>query len=313
MNHTPVPGQYINMGSGRLHLLSAGAGIPAVVLEAGVGGCSLDWCLVQPKVAARCRVVAYDRAGLGWSDAASPAALPRTSRQMVMELHALLCQAQLPPPYIFVGHSLGGLNARLYASLFPHALAGMVLVDAAHEDELSARFPPEYVSGWQAQTRAMGMMQRLAQLGILRLMLHARLLPKPLREHFARLPPDVRPAYEAFYVNPRTLATLQQEMAAMEASYAQARQVGLRPGLLGNLPLAVVKHGQHSGRLPPGASAELTRRYAAAFEAVQAELAALSTRSRVFTAESSGHTIPIEQPDRVIEAVDWVLAQAPLA
>jgi pimeloyl-ACP methyl ester carboxylesterase len=312
MKHAQMPGQLVDIGGSRLHLLSMGAGSPTVILDAGLGGFSLDWCLVQPEIAKLTRVVAYDRAGLGWSDEA-PAASPRTGRHMMTELHTLLGEAEIPGPYIFVGHSLGGLNARLYVSLFPAEVAGLVLVDATHEDELSARFPAEYVSGWHAQAQAMAMMQNLAQLGLLRLMLKTRLLPKPLLDQFAKLPPAARAAYEAFYVDAHTIVTLRREMAAMEAGYAEARQIGVRPGLLGSLPLAVVKHGQHSGRLPPRASADLTRRYAAAFEAVQAELAGLSARGRIFTAENSGHSIHIDQPGRVTEAICWVMQQAALA
>jgi hypothetical protein len=182
-----------------------------------------------------------------------------------------------------------------------------VMVDATHEDELTERFPAEYVSGWQAQSRVMSTMHSLARLGILRLMLRAGWLPESLKQHFAKLPPEVRPTYEAFYVDPHTLAALIREMAAVEASYAEACQIGAKPNLLGDIPLAVVKHGRHEGRLPPRASAGLVESYAQAFEAVQAELAQLSSNSQVFAAENSGHSIQIDQPERVIEAIRWVL------
>src|SRR5690606_28471284 len=83
------------------------------------------------------RVVTYDRAGLGWSD---PAPGPRTAEAMVADLRALLRAAGVPAPYVLVGQSFAGLLVRLYAYLHPSEVAGLVLVDGAHEDQYQ-RFP----------------------------------------------------------------------------------------------------------------------------------------------------------------------------
>src|ERR1700686_1083054 len=131
----PPPGRLVDVGGYRLHIHCSGpegaSGGPTVIMDAGIGECSLGWGLVQPEIAKFARVCTYDRAGLGWSD---PAPTPRTSRQIVSDLHALLTNAGIGPPYVMVGHSFGGLNARLYASQFPEDVAGMVLVNSAHED-----------------------------------------------------------------------------------------------------------------------------------------------------------------------------------
>jgi pimeloyl-ACP methyl ester carboxylesterase len=121
----------------------ARAGMPVVVMDAGMGSTSADWSSVEPNVSQFARVCSYDRAGVGKSDRAPQ---PRTSQDIVNDLHNLLAKAGLNPPYVLVGHSLGGMNARLYASEYPKEVVGMVLVDSTHEDEndrMLAVLPPE--------------------------------------------------------------------------------------------------------------------------------------------------------------------------
>jgi pimeloyl-ACP methyl ester carboxylesterase len=102
-----------------------------VIMDAGFACNCLDWSLVQPEIARFCRVITYDRAGYAWSDA-SP--LQRTSKNIIQELHIMLQTAQIPGPYILVGHSFGGCNMQLYAMQYPEEVAGVVLVDSVHED-----------------------------------------------------------------------------------------------------------------------------------------------------------------------------------
>ncbi len=109
-----------------MHLHEQGQGTPTVVLESGIGASSLSWALVQPEIAKLTRVISYDRAGLGWSESSS---VPRTVPGMVNELRSLLAEANIPPPYILVGHSFGGLLVRAYAALYAPEVLGLVLVD----------------------------------------------------------------------------------------------------------------------------------------------------------------------------------------
>ena len=113
--------------------MERGSGAPVVVIDAALGMHSLHWAGVQKEAARTTTVCTYDRAGYGWSDGAS---WPRTSRRIADELHLLLDRAGLPPPYVLVGHSLGGLNVRVFAHDHRDLVAGMVLVDASHEDML---------------------------------------------------------------------------------------------------------------------------------------------------------------------------------
>ena len=118
----------------RLSITSSGAGSPAVVLETGLGALSETWQPVQREVARFTRVCRFDRAGRGQSD---PAPTPRTCAGMVTDLRALLANARIPGPYVLVGNSVGGMNARLYAHRHPSEVAGLVLVDGSHQDQFA--------------------------------------------------------------------------------------------------------------------------------------------------------------------------------
>lgn len=127
--------KYINMDGYSLYSRRSGVGKPAVVFESGFGDSSAIWHLVEPIVAKRTTTIVYDRAGLGRS---SKAPSPRTFVNIVADLSTVLAQLPLDPPYILVGHSLGGLLVRLYAASYPEAAAGVVLVDAPHEQQTEA-------------------------------------------------------------------------------------------------------------------------------------------------------------------------------
>ena len=142
----PPVGRYYDVEGVRLLLHQSGSGGPAVVFLAGGGAVGLDYLNVQQRAAQLTTSVTYDRAGTGWSDAVD---LPRTSVDVTDELRALLNVAEVPAPYLMVGHSLGGLYARHYAQRFSGEVAGLVLLDPAHED-YSAYMPKDLVDQWNA-------------------------------------------------------------------------------------------------------------------------------------------------------------------
>ena len=132
------PGQLIDVGGFRLHLncmyppkleerrraLHGLADAPSVIFDAALGGTSVSWTLVQPLVAQVTCACSYDRAGFGWSD---PGPMPRTAGRIATELHELLRRGGVPPPYVLVGHSFGGLVMRIFASRYRDETAGLVL------------------------------------------------------------------------------------------------------------------------------------------------------------------------------------------
>src|SRR5438105_1426277 len=108
----PAPGRLVDVGGHQLHLYELGSGSPAVVLESGISASSLNWRTVQSEVAKFARVCSYDRAGLGWSDLCAQQCTPEA---LATQLWTLLRKADIPGPYIVVGHSFGGLLVQAFA------------------------------------------------------------------------------------------------------------------------------------------------------------------------------------------------------
>jgi pimeloyl-ACP methyl ester carboxylesterase len=126
------PGQLVDLGGHRLHVDCTGKGSPTVLIENGLGDFSFDWILVQTRVSNFARVCTYDRGGYAWSDSGP---LPRTIPQLNLELRDALTKLGEQGPFVLVGHSFGGPVIRSFAATYPKDTAGMVLVDAAHEDQ----------------------------------------------------------------------------------------------------------------------------------------------------------------------------------
>jgi len=147
----PHPGRLVDVGGHQLHLYCIGQGTPTVVLEAPATGMSAAWGWVQPDVAQITRVCAYDRSGLGWSEAGDrdfePAAVPG-------ELHTLLEHASEAGPHVIVGEGLGAAFATLYAARYRPEVAGLVLVDPPMTDRPARRSVTRLLnaSPWLART-----------------------------------------------------------------------------------------------------------------------------------------------------------------
>jgi pimeloyl-ACP methyl ester carboxylesterase len=225
----PAPGQLISVGDHALHIQCMGEGSPTVILEVGAGMMSAHWAWVQSNVAATSRVCAYDRAGSGWSEA-GPA--PRDAQQIATELHALLEQAEIKGPYVLVGHSIGGLYARTFAALYPDAVAGLVLVDSSHPEQMTRS--PETKAEQDDFLRLFKWVPLMARLGIVRLAGMASMTTTGL------------PAYEGaaaatFFAATRQHVAMLAELAAWDSTTEQALAANL-----GDKPLFVVSAGSAS-------------------------------------------------------------------
>lgn len=147
--------QRIDLGGYKLNVAEAGSGSPVIVFVSGMGEDLSTWHGVQPQVAQFSRSLSYDRAGLGKSD---PSSAGKSVERMTTELHMLLAAAKVPPPYVLVGHSLGGAIVQLFAFTYPDEIAGLVLVDPEDGrllDRLQARMPAEQ---WDARQKMLDQM-----------------------------------------------------------------------------------------------------------------------------------------------------------
>lgn len=264
----------------RMHIDCVGEGAPAVVLDAGLGGSSLEWTYVRDRLAPITRVCVFDRAGYGASDMGP---LPRTSSVIANELYLLLDAAGVDGPYIMVGHSFGGYNAQLFARRYPYLTAGLVLIDASH---------PEQVDRFLAPPLRM-ITAPSSRYGIVRY----RDPPPP----HAALPAAVRRQILARAGTRRTRRTLGAELLSFRDS---ARQVLDAPPL-GDLPLLVISRGKLDG--------EVTERRVLMEKLwleMQSELAASSRSSAHLLARAAGHHVHIEQPELTAFGIALLLDRA---
>jgi pimeloyl-ACP methyl ester carboxylesterase len=272
------------------------------VLDAALGGSSLSWTLVQPEIARFTRVCSYDRAGFGWSDAGP---MPRTAGRVASELRVLLDRAAVPPPYLLVGHSFGGLVMRIFAAAHRADTAALVLVDPAHPEDWVTPAPKEQVR-IDRGARLCRQGARAARLGLARMVSSlvglgalgaARGLARAVsRGGFSRedegilapmwkLPPEARRSLKRLWTQPKFFDALGSQIESICVSAAETLEAG-RAGY-GDLPLVTIS------ATDPG---DYRLRQ-------QDALARLSTRGRHIVASNSGHWIPLEQPQFVIDVI----------
>lgn len=285
----------------RLNVHVVGEGRPAVILAAGAGGSTIQWCLVQPTLALRTKVVSYDRAGLGFSDAGP---LPAAPSRAVADMRLALRGLEIEPPYVLVGASRGALEARLFAFRRPEEVAGLVLVDPAKEDQ-GARFRAVAPAMSAGMTAHLGHLRDCADCAASGRLVEgsdacARCLPPPN----PRLSPEVNAALADIARKPAYWRTMLSEYeegwTAADAELREAR------GSLGDLPLIVLTRGLADTNPLPPAEAEAFERVS---KEMHAELAAESSRGVLRVVAGASHAIFLERPAAVIEAVGEVLDQ----
>jgi pimeloyl-ACP methyl ester carboxylesterase len=304
----PPPGRLVDVGGHRLHLFESGsASGPTILLEAGLMSTVLSWTELQRELSKSSRVVSYDRAGLGWSDLGP---MPRTADRIVDELHALLGCAGIPPPYILVGHSFGGLTMPLFAARFPAEVAAVVLVDPVAPAEWN---PPSEHD--RKQTRIGATVCRraalLSRIGLLRFV--AFLLTSGVKKlgavlvrmisrgspkesgtvsspWFAALPANEKAMASVFWIQPKFALTIASQLENLPVSAARVARLDS----FCDKPVVIF-----SARTAP--------------EHRKKEHAAMAARlpcGEHVLAENSNHWIMQEEPERVIRAIEKVASDA---
>jgi pimeloyl-ACP methyl ester carboxylesterase len=307
----PPPGKLVAVGGYRLHLNCTGKNGPTVVLIAGAGDFSFDWSLVQPRVSGFTRVCSYDRAGLAWSE---PGPMPRTMRQDAYELHTLLRAALVKAPYVLVGHSIGGLIARVYAEQYPKEVAGMVMVDPTHENTvlmyqgkvLRVREGATGTTIPPAQTIKSSPPKPPTKEDIEQFEFNQKMFGAPKTEPpFDKLPASIQAMRLWFRSQPPRAAAgpdlWAEELQAMYLARAKT------PYQLGDMPLLVLLANEY-GKPPPDISASEWKRINEEKRQQKVELTNLSRNSRLVVAEKSGHHIQLDEPRVVTDAVRVVVS-----
>lgn len=277
-----------------LNLNCAGQGSPTVILDSGLGVPAAGWDLVIPDVAKFARVCSYDRAGYGWSSAGP---MPRTSDQIVKELHTLLAASGEKGPYVLVGHSFGGYNVRVYTGKYPAEVAGLVLVDTSHEDQ-NQRLPPSLQKLTQEQIKELDSQKRL--MPILIFFGIARLTADD--DSDSKLSKDFRDKMKYLQLQTKFIDAALSELKSFVESAEEVRQAGN----LGDRPLVVLTAGKEleAKDLPKGVSVEEMREFRKTWvNDLQVRQARLSTRGRQIVVPDSTHMIPMERPDTVVNAI----------
>jgi pimeloyl-ACP methyl ester carboxylesterase len=280
----PIPGQLVDVGPYEMHIYCIGSGSPAVILDSGMGDTYVSWQKVQPQIARFTQVCSYDRAGIGFSYYTRH---PSTSKDFAQELHILLHNAGVPPPYVLVGHSMGGFDVRLYASLYPGEAAGMILVDSSHPQQ-QKRLPPAINDLDATWLREQEFFEFTMPFGIPRLL------------GFCGNDAAVRAVDCNFHSVRESVA----ELKAVSESAAQTAATGS----LGDMPLVVLSHDPDTPQLD--LPEDLVKPANDAWQQMQEELTRLSTRGKQIIAKNSGHYIQLDRPDLVVEAVRSVVGQA---
>lgn len=296
----PMPGRLVDARGARLHLVEAGNGTPAVILEAGIAASSLNWTRLQAEIAGFTRVYSYDRASLGWSDRAVSA---RTVSSAVDDLHTLIEAAQIPAPFVLAGHSFGGMLVRCYAARFPERVGGLVLLDPLVSEEWANP------SDTQRKTlrRAARLSRRgalLARFGIVRgclslLSSGRQMVPSMVAKAASRgggesamsrlvrevqkMPPETWPQVRAHWCRPKSFLGMASYLESLPASSVEAGRCELPP----SIPVTVFS------------AANSTEIQIAGRDAI----ARRSLRGKHIIAEKSGHWIHFDEPELVIQAI----------
>jgi pimeloyl-ACP methyl ester carboxylesterase len=298
-------GRWIDIGGRRrLYLLEKGSSGPTVLFEAGIAATNLNWFHIQEAVSRFACTASYDRGGLGWS---SPCRTARTPGNIAAELHQLLEEAGIKPPYILVGHSFGGLVMRRFALNYPEEVTSIVLVDPMRCEE----WPPLDPSKQSELDRGRKLSRfaiPVAYIGLVRLAVTSLFLRSGrtaqqlasaagnggqhvldrIKDEVGKMPREVWPIVAAHWSRPGYYAGMRRHVEAVPDTVREMQNA--EPIL--DIPVLV---------LTPGKSTPLS----------DEDLGRIGNRVQQVIAPASAHWIHLDQPDLVIDSIrEMVMAAA---
>ncbi|WP_410453336.1 alpha/beta fold hydrolase [Paenibacillus alvei] len=292
----PMPGKLIQIDSGNylLHVQRVGEGhngAPTIIMEAGSGESSLSWGNIPAQLSPFAAVVTYDRAGYAWSTRARS---ERTGEHIVRELHEALDKEGIKGPYIMVGHSLGGLYARLFAQTYREEVVGLVLIDARTEDYMKET-ASIYAQEHHQEMPSAFLLGLTKNSGVLRLFQDSLLegmVAKEKRSQFMNV--IAKPSYF--------------DAVAEEAKLIDSVENAVRGQKLGDMPVRVIPRGIPHPYSSTGISEEAAKKLEEIWQKGQRRMLNISSNSELIVAAKSGHMVIDDEPQLVVDVIREVLA-----
>jgi pimeloyl-ACP methyl ester carboxylesterase len=295
------PHRLVDIGGRKMNLYCSGQGDATVVFDSPSGQAGWNWFKVQPAVARQTRACVFDRAGFGFSD---PATRPNTAENVAEDLHKLLVAAGVKPPYVLVGNSLGGANVQVYAYRYPAEVKGLVLIEPAHEDDVSRLDKASH--GNLRKVLAMAEQQNAYCLAGAEKGFkpgseeQTNCIGKPADDYG----PTLGAAVQSATSKPAYWRALVDEWKAMDATGEQLRK---RRRAFGDMPVLLLTRGVSPYAVPGKPQSALNKAFEDENFAIQKETAALSTRGKQRVVAGAGHIVQADKPEAVVEAVLEVL------
>ncbi len=295
------PARLVDIGNGRrMNIYCIGHGSPVVIFEAGLGDQIRAWAMVQPAIAKITRTCSYDRAGLGFSDSSGR---PGTATNAADDLNQLLVAASIGPPYILVGHSLGGLYMQLFADRYRSEVAGMVLVDPVSFDQgrRYGQLDPsttsenaKFVQGLRIRCLPAARRDYAGE-------------PKLFEDCVGAPDPHFSKAFnQAFLANHSTAKYMQAAWSEWANVFTvSSDEVRAAKRSYGDMPLVVLSRAPFPRQLRETQVMRDAKNYL--WVELHDEIAALSTRGVNEIVPGAGHYIQLDKPDVVIDAVRHVI------
>jgi pimeloyl-ACP methyl ester carboxylesterase len=283
------PGKLVDVGGHRLHVNAHGEGDVVVVFEADEGCWSTHWGRLPEDMGTVTASLAYDRGGLGWSEAGPP---PRDAETLARELHQLIARLAPGQPAILVGHGTGAHILRAYAHRYPFETAGLVLVDPFH-DGIGDRLRREQIPPTTASPFLLSLTSLLASFGILRL-----IQSRSSSNASLNLPERQRATLDALELNPRVRSGATEELVAESQTLEYLRRIQES----GEFPMRILASTEtlSADMVPP----DFPR---AAYNRIWAEQSEafldLSIHAQRVLVEGSGHQLQLDRPEVVMQAI----------